>query len=454
MIATNEVTRVLVVDDDDRLRNTSQNLLLRAGFETEVAVDGLEGIKLLQASDYDVVLLDFQMPELDGIQTLKRIKEFRPEVIVIMMTAYASRDNADEAIALNAYDYVSKPFDLNRVVQLISDAKEAKAAIAEVSINGPILWKEGAAQVFDTEDPERNNFFLVNEVNRGDPPAVIVGEYGTGRTRLAEVLHVNSVRKTRKLITVACRGVATKDLEARLFGTEGGPAGGRREIGALERSSGGTLLVQDLHEVEPDLAHRLLEAARTGHFTRADSDRVHTINTRLILILPAEAAGEFEGDGPLGRWAKAAGPRLLTLPPLRERRDELPGILTALLRRHAEAQGKDVAGFSEDALERLIGYDWPGNLREADNILDNAVMRERGQLVTTASLPAQLMEAAEKPSATEATYQEALASFERTYFQQLMDEHGGDLEQVARQSHLTVEELKKKLRQLKVEVPE
>jgi DNA-binding NtrC family response regulator len=452
MTTAEEITQVLVVDDDDRLRNTSMNLLLKAGFETDVAVDGIEGLEKLKSKDYDVVLLDFQMPELDGIETLKRIKEFRPDAIVIMMTAYASRDNAEEAIALNAYHYVSKPFDLNRAIQLINDAKKAKAAIAEAAVAGAHLVVGGVPEVFDAADSVRNAFFLVNEVNRGDPPVVIVGEPGTGRNRFAEVLHINSVRKAKKLIHFSCRGVDAEQPEARLFGREGAGEGKRREIGALEQSSGGTVLVRDLHEAEPSFAQRLLESLRTGTFSRVDSDKVHKINTRLCLLLPPEADDALDGEGPMGSWARTVEPRRVLLPPLRERRQELPQVLNTLLQRHAEAQGKATEGFAEDALNRLVAYDWPGNLREADNVLDNALLREKGSLITLTSLPSHIAEIAS--DAEESSYQEAMEAFERNYFIKLMKEHGGDVETVADHANLTVEQLKNKLIELKVEVPE
>jgi DNA-binding NtrC family response regulator len=450
MMADNEGTRVLVVDDDDKLRNTSKNLLLKAGFVTDVAVDGIEGIEMVRTSDYDVVLLDFQMPELDGIETLKRMKQIRPEVIIIMMTAYASRDNADEAISFNAYHYVSKPFDLKRVIQLIDDAKQAKAAVEEVAISGAHLEVDGAPKVFDAEDPIRDAFFLVNEANRGDLPVVILGEPGTGRELFAEVLHKNSARKSKRFITFTCHGIDRNNLEVRLFGREGGGAEGRREIGALEQSSGGTLLVQDIPQAEPDFTKRLLEAITTGTFTRLDGNKSLKINTRLMVSLSLNMADDLEGEGPLGGWARLARPHRILLEPLRNRRHELPHIFATLLRRQATVQGKSIVGFTDEAIECLTNYDWPGNIREASNIIDNALLREQGEQITTASLPGLFTDVA--PETKEETYQEAMVSFERNYFRQLLDEHQGDLEQVASHAHLTVEQLLEKLKQLKVDI--
>ncbi|MBI2903398.1 MAG: nitrogen regulation protein NR(I) [Candidatus Methylomirabilis oxyfera] len=385
--------KILVVDDEESIRWALRKGLEREGYRVVLASDGAEGLARATESDIDLVLMDIKMPGSDGFETLTRIKESRPDLPVIIMTAFGTLQAAVQAMKRGAYDYITKPFDFDEVSILVRRAFEVRDLTEQVA-----RMEGGGGQAFDFEGvvglcPAMQQIFkLVGKVAASDLTVLIRGESGTGKELLARATHYNSRRLARPFVAVNCAAIPRDLLESELFGHEKGAFTGASALrrGKFELAEGGTLFLDEIGDMDLALQAKILRVLQERQFERVGSERPLSADVRVIAatnqdLETAVAQKSFREDLYYRLNVVA-----INLPPLRERREDIPLLVNHFLHLFAQEQGGDVKAVSPEALELMLAYDWPGNVRELENAVKRACVLAATSLILPEHLPASL----------------------------------------------------------------
>ncbi len=367
---------VLIVDDERHVRESLSNWFVEDGYEVSTAGSAKEALHVLATRDVDVVVTDIRMPGMDGLELQHRIREVKPEVAVILITAYASVATAVQALKEGAWDYLVKPFDPEDLSRVVAKACE-KLRLQE---ENAALRERIAASVpeFVTgESPAmRRVLELVEAVAPTDATVLIRGESGTGKELIARLIHAKSPRAFGPLVAVNCGALPEGVLESELFGHEKGAftgAAGRRK-GKLELADGGTLFLDEIGEISPKVQVELLRALEEHKITRVGGTQEVPVDFRVVCatnrdLEEAVREGTFRED-----LYYRINVFRIDLPPLRERREDILPIAEHFVERYARAMGRKVSGFSQAAREVLLSHDWPGNVRELANAIERALV--------------------------------------------------------------------------------
>ncbi len=386
--------RVLIVDDDQGLRfsvreTLAQSTLGQSGsFEVEEAFDGLNAIEKVKAQRYDLVLLDVDMPRLNGLETLKLIKEHDPSIIVLIMTAYANLNDAVQAVKDGAYNYISKPVKSDELMQLLDKALSAQAMISNIAASAPILTEAGRKIIGNTAEMQKV-FNIINRLSKVDTPVLIRGASGTGKELVARAIHFNSARKDEKFVAINCSAIPENLFESELFGHEKGSFTGahERKIGRFQFAEGGTLFLDELGDMPVMMQVKLLRVLQERVFTPVGSNREIEANVRVI----AATNRPLEQMISEGKFREDLFYRLnvvpIFLPSLADRKNDIETLVTNFVKKFNKLHGKRIIGMSPDALAVMKKYAWPGNIRELENVIEHAFILENGNVLTLASLP-------------------------------------------------------------------
>ncbi len=380
---------VLVVDDQQPNRVTLERILSREGWEVAHAEDGRGGLERLREGGIGVIVTDLKMPGMSGLELLRASRALAPEVEVVVMTAYGTIETAVEAMKEGAYDYVTKPLRRSEIVSTIRKAFEKRQLILENQRLRKQIQAEHSHPVIGTSTPLRSLLEEIDQVAPSDASVLLVGESGTGKGLLARLLHERSRRSRQRLITVNCAALPESLLESELFGHEPGAFTGakRRKEGRFDLAQGGTLMLDEVTEMPLSVQVKLLRVLQDGDYERVGGTRTLTADVRVV----AATNRDIEAEVSSGRFREDLYYRLnviqLRVPPLRDRRDDIPLLAAHFLERFAKKNHKPVAGFSSDAQDALVGYDWPGNVRELENALERAVVLCREERVDLQHLP-------------------------------------------------------------------
>ena len=360
--------KVLVIDDDPSICRVLSPVLRSEGYEVRTAKDGFEGIKVIKESKIDLVLLDQRMLGIDGLETLRRIKTISPETVVIIMTAYGTIESVVEAMKNGAYDYLTKPFDNERLKLLLSKALEHKKVVSE---NIALKRQIGERKIVGRSKAIRDILALLPQIAGSDWNVLIEGETGTGKGVIARMIHEMSPRRDGPFVTVSCAAIPETLLEAELFGhTKGAFTGAisARE-GKVEAAEGGTLFLDEIGEIGPMVQVKLLRLVEEKCFERIGSNKTIKANIRIISATNKDLWEETRK----GRFREDLYYRLnvlsIKVPPLRERKEDILDILELFLSR----EGFSMDLISPDAMRCILEYDWPGNIRELENAIRHAL---------------------------------------------------------------------------------
>ena len=334
---------------------------------------------------FDLVLCDIRMAEMDGIETLKEIKTFNPSIPVLIMTAYSSVDTAVEALKSGALDYLIKPLDFDKLQLTLSEA------LAHTRLSESPLAEPPAAQFGMVGDSPAMRALLNNItlVAPSDATVLIHGESGTGKELVARALHASSARSRRPLVILNCAALNESLLESELFGHEKGAFTGadKRREGRFVEADGGTLFLDEIGDISPLMQVRLLRAIQEREVQRVGSNQTLSVDVRLIAATHRDLAEEVSA----GRFRQDLYYRLnvvtIDMPPLRHRREDIPQLARYFLQRYAERNRKAVQGFTPQAMDLLIHYAWPGNIRELENAVERAVVLLTGEYISERELP-------------------------------------------------------------------
>ena len=387
--------RILIVDDDDIARKNLSRILQREGFEVSTAKTGSTALERLNDSAYDLVMTDLVMEDLNGLELLARIKNQYPYLEVILITGYASIPTAIEAIKKGAYHYIEKPIRPAEMVHLARQAIEKKrlreqVVKLEARIKGdlaePVLIGQSQKMVEVTK--------LIKQVATVDCSVLITGESGTGKELAASMIHYHSPRRNKRFLAINCGGFAEELLANELFGHEKDAFTGASSAraGLLETASGGTLLLDEIGDMPPSMQVKLLRAIQEQELIRVGGTRPIPIDVRVISatnqdLKKAVSAGLFRQD--LFYRLNVVS---IDIPPLRDRRADIPLLALFFLRRFAKQFDREIKGFAEETLEVLRNYYFPGNVRELENIIEHAVAMARNDTISVKDLPSDFSE--------------------------------------------------------------
>lgn len=387
--------KILVADDDAGLR-LSVGSALRASrrFYVEEAVDGLHALEKINAQNFDIVILDVDMPRMNGLEALEKIKDHDPRTIVLMLTAYATIETAVEAVKRGAYHYLSKPLQSVELIALIDKAWDAHTLMSKAAASAPVLIEAGQRFIGSSAEMQKV-YTVIERLSKVDTAVLIRGESGTGKELVAKAIHFNSHRKDQKFVAINCSAIPENLFESELFGHEKGAFTGAdsRKIGKFQYAEGGTLFLDELGDMPLLMQAKLLRVLQDKMFTPVGSNRELEANVRII----AATNRPLEKMIQEGNFREDLFYRLnvipIFLPPLRERKNDIENLIQNFILKFNKAHGKKILGVTTEAMSLLKKYGWPGNIRELENIVEYAFIWETENRIAAASLPDRLFEA-------------------------------------------------------------
>ena len=394
------MARVLVADDEESIRVVLSTALTQAGHDVEIATNGSEALAQLLANRFDVAILDVRMPDLSGLDVLTRIRETETPVIVIVITAQNTMANAIEAMKRGAFNYLTKPFDLDEVRTLVARASEMHSLTRTVGrIRTEVVGRyEPGVTLIGTSTAMQEIFKTIGRLANSDATVLIEGESGTGKELIARAIHVHSPRWSGPFVALNCSAIPRDLLESELFGHERGAFTGasERRVGRFETAGGGTLFLDEVGDMPIELQVKLLRVLQEREFSRVGSTAVLKADVRII----AATNQSLERAVRENRFREDLYFRLkvvpINVPPLRDRRGDIPELIRHFLAKTNAEMGTDISGITPEAEALLVRHPWQGNVRELENTLVRAAVLAPGQTLTEADL--QLPEATPPPA--------------------------------------------------------
>lgn len=386
------MSRILVLDDEENIRFFFTEALKKEGYEVKTVGRGERALELFDSEDYDVAVVDLKLPDANGMDILKTFRQRRPETPVIIITAHGNRKVAIQALNEGAYDYFSKPFDLEDMRVVIRRAAEKSRLVREVEKlrkqmregsegHIPVLIGESSALETVRE--------MISTIADSDVTCLILGESGTGKELAAAMIHHQSSRIEGPFVKLNCAAIPDSLIETEIFGYEKGAFTGatRRTKGKFEQADGGTLFLDEIGDMTTLVQTKLLRIIETGEFHRVGgADNVH-VDVRLLAATNQDLISGIED----GSFREDLYYRInvvsLSMPSLRDRPEDILILIRSFLSGFCKKFNKSISGIREDVMERLLSYSWPGNVRELQNVLQRAVVLERSDLISLASLP-------------------------------------------------------------------
>jgi DNA-binding NtrC family response regulator len=429
MTPSPKTIRILIVDDEAIVRESLGNWFRESGYTVDVAASGREALQKLAEATYDIFLVDIKMPGMDGLQLQRRIREIAPEAALIIMTAYASVETAVEAMKQGAYDYIVKPFDPDQLEHIIRNAVERKQLVAEnVRLRERIHEMTLVHEIIGRSPAIQRVLEQIRLVAPSETTVLIRGESGTGKELVARAIHANSPRRYMPIVIVNCGALAEGVIESELFGHEKGAFTGAhyRRKGKFELADGGTLFLDEIGDISVKTQVDLLRVLEEKTIYRVGGNTAIPVDFRLIVATNKDleamvAEGKFRED-----LYYRINVFSIILPPLRERREDIPLLAEHFLKKFAQSMNKPVLGFSSAAMALLQQYDWPGNVRELQNAIERAVLVCRGQEIRPEDLPLLVNEARGRAPA------KTLADVERQHIAQVLRETNWNISRAAR----------------------
>jgi len=382
--------RILIVDDEANARAALSEILRDDGYETETAADGFKALGKLEDFDPDVILTDLKMPGLDGISFMEKARAASPGTVFVVMTAFGTISSAVEAVKKGAENYLTKPLDFDALAAVLARAMEKARLLQETRRLRDRLRERNALGHVVTSDAKMKELLeLVSQVGPSKASVLVTGESGTGKELIAEAIHLASPRAKMPLVRIHCAALAETLLESELFGHERGAFTGaftRRE-GRFKQADGGTLFLDEVGEIPPATQVKLLRLLQERTFERVGGNETLKVDVRIIAATNRDLQEEIRKGGFREDLFYRLNVVAVDLPPLRERKADVPALASFFLKKYAAENGKSVGAIAEDALAALTAHAWPGNVRELENVIERAVVLCDGARVERRHLP-------------------------------------------------------------------
>ncbi len=383
--------KVLVVDDDKVLQESVKQALEFHNFNVQVANNGKEAVSAIYREKFELVVMDVNMPEMDGLQALVEIKKHDPSIIVIILTAYSNVGDAVKAVKEGAYNYLEKPITSENLVALIKRALKARSLVETTMFSAPTLslGGKGEDKFVGESDVMVKVFNVISKLAKVNTPVLIRGESGTGKELVAKAIHFNGPRKDEKFVTINCGAIPETLIESELFGHEKGAFTGAdaRKIGKFQYAEGGTLFLDEIGDISGPMQVKLLRALQEKTFTPVGANRDVTVDVRII----AASNKPFEQMIKDGTFREDLFYRLnvlpVYLPPLRERKSDVTHLIGYYINYFNKVHGLNIKACSPEAQKLLGDYSWPGNIRELRNVIEHCFIIESSDYIQVGSLP-------------------------------------------------------------------
>ncbi|MFQ5632795.1 MAG: sigma-54-dependent transcriptional regulator [bacterium] len=440
---------ILLIDDEPIQLQTLSGFLKRLGYRVETADSGTAGVKKAQAMAVDLVLTDFKMPDKNGLEVLREVKAINPEIDVVIMTAYGSIDSATGAMKAGAIDYLSKPIDLDQLEIILKKAIERRRLISENRRLREQLASRHRFSEIISQSPQMEN--VLNRAARVAPSnatVLIRGESGTGKELVARAIHAGSSRMDGPFVAVNCAAITETLLESELFGHGKGAftSALNRKKGRFEIADTGTLFLDEVGDIPPTIQVKLLRALQEKAFERVGGTETLAVDVRIIAATNRYLEKMLED----GSFREDLYYRLnvvsLLIPPLRERRTDITRLTDHFLRKYAAENSRPEIAISKEAFDALIRYDFPGNVRELENIIEQAVVLARENLITTDDLPVVVRSTKSELDTSAGSFDERVAAFEKNLILEALAATGGVQTQAAEKLGMTERHLRYKLK--------
>jgi DNA-binding NtrC family response regulator len=385
--------RILVVDDEEQMRDLLAKVLERKGFQASVCGDGTEALAFLEKEPVDLVVTDVRMPGLGGMEALRAVKELNPDIVVIIMTAFGSIDQAVQAVKEGAYDYINKPFKIDEMLLTIEKALDERRLRHEVStLRQELHTRYHFENLIGKSRPMQEVFGLIEQVAGSRSTVMVYGKSGTGKELVAKAVHYNSQRSTKNFVAVNCAAIPAELLESELFGHEKGSFTGAiaTKVGKFELATGGTLFLDEVGSMRLDLQAKILRALQEREVERVGGSRTIKIDVRVIAATNRDLKKAVEE----GTFREDLYYRLnvvpITLPDLKDRPEDIPLLANHFVQKFGQESNSGIREISKEAMAILISHTWPGNVRELENVIERAATLGRGPAVQPSDLPPHL----------------------------------------------------------------
>jgi two-component system, NtrC family, response regulator AtoC len=469
-----ESKHILIADDELNMRRVLEAILKRAGYEVVTAANGNEALASM-SRDINMVITDLKMPGLDGMGLLRKLAADYPDVPVVMITAHGSVENAVEAVKLGAFDYLEKPFDQEQIHQIVAKAMRTHM-LSRRDARPEDTTARGRFRLVGESPAIRQVYAVVEKVADTPSTVLITGESGTGKELVARALHDNSSRHTGPFIKINCAAIPKTLMESELFGYEKGAFTGAvgSKPGRFELAHGGTLFLDEIGEIPVEMQVKLLRVLQESEFERVGGIKTIKVDVRLLTATNRDLAAEIAAGGFRDDLYYRLNVVPIHLPALRERRQDIPLLVDHFIARFNERLKKQITGVDPEAVERLIAHNWPGNIRELENVIERTILFCEGPQIRLQDLPGEF--GGVPPSASQpdlpavATVSSTAPSVappvgeevgslkeavrvetervERELIQRALDETGGNVTQAARKLQISRKSLQTKMKEL------
>jgi DNA-binding NtrC family response regulator len=417
---------ILIVDDEVSVRDSLYNWFLEDGFEVSCAEDASKALKMIDHEHFDIILADIKMPGMDGLELLRRIKQIIPDAVVIVITAFATVDTAVQALKDGAFDYVTKPFDPDDLSHLIRNAlRQLSLQEENENLRERVTALEQVEDIIGQSDAVKKMLAEVEQVAKSNTSVIITGESGTGKELIAKAIHANSSRKFFPLVSVHCGALTESLLESELFGHEKGAFTGAvyNRKGRFEMADNGTIFLDEIATISSKMQVELLRVLESKSFVRVGGNKTITSDFRVICATNRDLKkmvneGSFRED--LYYRLNVVN---IKVPPLRERKDDIPLLVNYFIAKYCKSMSRNKVTIEAAALKRLQEYDFPGNVRELENLIERAIVVGNGKEIRLRDLPLS--------KTTPAPKTESLNELERQHINQMLSKYGWNISHTA-----------------------
>ncbi len=444
---------ILVIDDEESMRDSCQQTLSRTANKVEVAPDGAAGLAMLAKESFDLVILDLKMPGMSGMEVLAKIRQEYPQVVVIVITGYATIESAVEAIKGGAYDFLPKPFTPDALRAIVARALDRRAlALENILLRDELKATFGPDAIVGQSHSMKKIEEMVRKVSPTDATVLICGESGTGKELVARAIHRHSTRSDRPFVVVDCGSLVENLFESELFGHVKGSFTGATatKYGRLELANGGTVFFDEIGNISINIQTKLLRVLQERQITKVGSSQVINVDVRVVAatnkdLHEAVKMGTFRDDL---FYRLSVVP--ITLPPLRDRRGDIPLLADNFLRKYNHKRKKTVRSISDGAMKALIAYDWPGNVRELENAIERAVVLTENEVIEPSDLLYYGL-SAEAPSRLPADLPQRLDDVEKQHIARMLKKYSEHKGKTADALGIDRKTLRAKLRRYELE---
>jgi len=441
--------RIMLIDNEVGLCRMMEAVLKDQGYVTKSFTRSVQAVAEFSAGDYDLIISDIKMPEMDGLEVLQHIRKRDPEVPVIMITAYATVEMSIQALRRGAYDMLTKPFEPDELTYRVKNALQHQELVEENrELREELSGQFSFDNIIGSSPAIRALLERVGKVAVRDTSVLITGESGTGKELVAQAIHHNSVRKHHRFVAVNCGALPENILESELFGYRKGAFTGALENrkGLLEAANGGTLFLDEVGNLPLSMQKTLLRFLQEQEFRRLGETTPTKVDVRIISATNSDLNGEVAD----GIFREDLFYRLnvinLHLPPLRERQDDIPLLTAHFISQQNTKFGTEFKGMTPEAMDAMRSYDWPGNIRQLRNVIEASMAISSGKYIGLPEL-SQLIQTGQVSMAAEQTdYTSALGDFETEYLTRLLRKHGGNVEDAAAEAGMNMATIYRKLK--------